>query len=126
VPKLPFNANGKVDERVLKEWVVSSAEDVCSHSNLSENEVLIAKIWSKVLNCSEANVGKESNFFELGGDSLGFLKMLASLEALIKRDSDISKLGENVSLIVKNPVLASVASFVQRINDGDLSQTRIV
>ncbi len=70
---LPLNANGKIDRRVLRDWLPSGDGTVqAAVSGASEPETelerRIAAIWSEALRAPE--VGRDVNLFALGGDSL--------------------------------------------------------
>jgi amino acid adenylation domain-containing protein len=73
---LPLFPNGKLNRRALPEpdatVRLSEAEYVAP---VTPAEVLLAEIWSEVLDVPE--IGVDDNFFELGGDSIRSLKVRA-------------------------------------------------
>ena len=69
---LPLTPNGKVDRRALPEPEVASA---LREPPRGETECALAAIWSEVLGV--AAVGRDDNFFGLGGDSILSLKVVA-------------------------------------------------
>ncbi|MFI5179411.1 MAG: amino acid adenylation domain-containing protein, partial [Vicinamibacterales bacterium] len=64
--RLPLTRNGKIDRDALPE--PEAAGGKATRAPQTEAEVAIAAIWSDVLRSDE--VGADSNFFELGGDSI--------------------------------------------------------
>lgn len=68
LPKLPLNANGKIDRQALpKPEDVKGAQRVTVAPRTPSEEV-IAAIWEEVL--KREGIGVEDNFFEFGGHSL--------------------------------------------------------
>ena len=72
LPRLPVNANGKLDRAALPE-PGRLRRDRVAPRNLAERG--LAAIWQEVLGTQE--VGVTDNFFELGGDSILTLKVVA-------------------------------------------------
>ena len=84
VQKIPLLPNGKVDRKQLKpikkeknHKELSSIESIAS---LSEVETQLTKIWQEVLNFSP--VHPEDNFFEIGGDSILSIQIIAKARKL--------------------------------------------
>lgn len=68
---LPLNAAGKVDKKKLIELQPSLVE--CEHAPdpvESRTEMEIASIWADALKLPVGSIGRSSNFFSLGGNSL--------------------------------------------------------
>ena len=78
--QLPLNSNGKVDRRHLPEpdWEVQHDQQryIAPQSPL---EQILVHIWSEVLNIQE--IGRTHNFFELGGDSIIGVRIVALARA---------------------------------------------
>ncbi len=75
----PMTTNGKIDRKVLhaiKDSVSLEKNIVSLESDLERD---IAQIWSEILKIDSGEIGRFSNFFELGGNSLLVIKMLAKL-----------------------------------------------
>ena len=72
--KLPLTANGKIDRSALPvpEQAKSATAFVAPRT---ENERLLAGIWSKVLRLRQVSVN--DNFFALGGDSILSIQIIA-------------------------------------------------
>ncbi|CAL9610774.1 Tyrocidine synthase 3 [Streptomyces sp. enrichment culture] len=67
VPRLPLNANGKVDTARLPAPVVSAP---ARSRQLSPEEEELARLWSEVLHRGAELIGPDSDFFDLGGTSI--------------------------------------------------------
>lgn len=74
---LPVNANGKIDAAALPDPGVRHAVTTAPQEPEGETEVRLAKIWREILQ-TEA-VGRHDDFFQIGGNSLGGLKMFARI-----------------------------------------------
>jgi pyochelin synthetase len=69
VDGLPLSANGKVDRATLASWLVQRAATTAGGAEAAgELEQRVAAIWADVLKVER--VGRDQNFYELGGDSL--------------------------------------------------------
>ncbi|WP_414441821.1 amino acid adenylation domain-containing protein [Burkholderia sp. 22PA0106] len=101
---LPLNANGKLDRAALRarlgDWLAQSVTSVAPASGESpegssaeaevqaadaprgETEQAIAAIWADVIGIELARIGRDCNFFEVGGDSLLGLKVVAKARKL--------------------------------------------
>ncbi|KAI8825575.1 uncharacterized protein EV422DRAFT_563406 [Fimicolochytrium jonesii] len=66
------NSNGKIDFKALTDMDIPQA---ARHEIFSDDEQLMATIWSETLNISARAIGKAQSFFELGGDSLSAIKL---------------------------------------------------
>lgn len=77
--KLPLTAHGKIDYRALPPPASARSElsTVFVAPSTLEEEVL-ANIWSEVLEIEP--VGRYDNFFDLGGDSILSIKVLAQIK----------------------------------------------
>lgn len=75
---LPLNNNGKLDVQALQAPEIKSTEGgEVSGVPQSPEEVLLAEVWSKVLNVEE--IGIHDNFFEMGGDSILTLLIVSEI-----------------------------------------------
>ncbi|KJZ75501.1 hypothetical protein HIM_05197 [Hirsutella minnesotensis 3608] len=71
---LPTNANGKVDRLALKTWLNRSAIARPAAGPVGKTETLMVHLWQKHLG-SEAVVGRDDDFFALGGNSISAIIM---------------------------------------------------
>lgn len=81
---LPVNTNGKLDKSLLPSVNNDHAEG--STPLASENERRVAAVWSDMLGAPLAELGGQSDFFVLGGDSVLAVRMVARLrESTVRR-----------------------------------------
>lgn len=88
---MPRTASGKTDRKVLREWykqvdaalidLLSSTETV-KRAPETPKEVHLRKLWSKVLNQDESKIGRDDEFFQIGGDSLSAMRLAATARDL--------------------------------------------
>jgi aspartate racemase len=76
VERLPLTPNGKLDRTALPAPVEAPAVAV-DETSWTATQRLLAQLWREVLDVPA--VGLDDNFFDLGGDSLGVLGVLAEL-----------------------------------------------
>lgn len=97
--KLPLNTNGKIDKKALTTnfKIVKHSNNIIEPSN-KEEEILL-NIFKKILNFDD--IGVTDNFFDLGGDSLGAMKI--QIEALS------NELTINYADIFKYPTVRELA-----------------
>jgi microcystin synthetase protein McyB len=102
ITEWPLTNNGKVDKkRLLNMLAQQPSAASLPPDNSIENKII--SIWSAVLNLS--NIQKEDDFFQIGGDSLNAIDIIAKInESLI---ADFS-----LSLIFDNPALGDFIEFI--------------
>ena len=72
-----MNSNGKMDIKALPEPEPGTSEEYVAPGN--EIEKQLVKIWSEILGTDEGVIGIDTNFFELGGQSLMAMKLISLL-----------------------------------------------
>lgn len=77
VPDLPTTPNGKLDRRALPDPVETGARRAVAAPLTTPRERDVARVWAEVLGVDE--VGADSGFFALGGDSILALKVASRL-----------------------------------------------
>ncbi|WP_183142086.1 non-ribosomal peptide synthetase [Pseudomonas cichorii] len=99
---LPLTANGKLDRRALPEPAEGEPSGESTQPPLGDTEQRLAQLWCQVLGC--AQVGRNDDFFALGGDSILSLQLIgmASRQGLKLQPRDV----------LKNPTLADMALCV--------------
>ncbi|MGJ5893097.1 non-ribosomal peptide synthetase [Streptomyces niveiscabiei] len=99
---LPLTANGKVDRAALAAWAESAA--VPSGGDTEPTgpvEELVAAVWRELLGAGR--VGRDDDFFALGGDSLLATRLVARL-----REAGLS--GARIAGLFTRPVLKEYAA----------------
>lgn len=100
----PINMNGKIDRKKLLSEDYSEAIDTdedCKPQN--ETEEQICRILEEILEIDE--VGRNSNFFEIGGHSLKAIELIVRIETLTSYKMSMSS-------IFKNPTAALIAKLI--------------
>ena len=87
---MPTNANGKVDRQALPVPQLGGRGLTGDGAPLNRVEQLLARIWSDVLNAD--NIGREDDFFILGGNSLSVVRMAADIRATCGVELPMSRL----------------------------------
>ncbi|TQN27789.1 non-ribosomal peptide synthase protein (TIGR01720 family)/amino acid adenylation domain-containing protein [Haloactinospora alba] len=78
LPELPLTRNRKVDRRALPEPAWAHGGDGPAHEEPETvTEEVIADTWCRVLN--QDRVGRADNFFDMGGDSVTNIRVVAEL-----------------------------------------------
>ncbi|MBO0719579.1 MAG: amino acid adenylation domain-containing protein, partial [Blastocatellia bacterium] len=75
--RLPFSPNGKVDRKALPALDRGSPPEDSYQAPRTEIEHVIAEIWGRALR--KERVGVDENFFELGGDSILSIQIVARM-----------------------------------------------
>ncbi len=104
--KLPVNANGKLDRKSLAQMTKGKplTEGNVINSALSftppktEDEKLLAIIWSDVLNRLPHQISIHDHFFELGGHSLSALHILIRMRLCLMAKLTLSDIFENPTI----------------------------
>jgi acyl carrier protein len=73
IDKIPLTPNGKIDRKVLPNPEISAGEEYIAPRN--ELEEKLVEIWAEVLEVDKELIGVNSNFFEIGGNSLSIIKV---------------------------------------------------
>lgn len=117
VDKLPLTANGKVDRGLMRSWLAApGANRRVGVEPADELEKRIAAVWGKSL--GGALVGRDQDFFELGGDSL-----LASQLAGRLREEIAEARGfyfdTLLRFMLEGPTVARMAERLRQANPAD-------
>jgi amino acid adenylation domain-containing protein len=115
---LPLTPNGKVDRRALSRLPVASAAAAPARAVLhTETERVLAALWATVLGVT--NVGREDDFFALGGHSL----RAAQLVARVREHAAVEL---PLRAIFESPRLAEQARLVDlALGAGNAGHARI-
>jgi acyl carrier protein len=69
----------------------------------TDDEITLARVWSELLNVEYERIGRDTSFFELGGDSISAIQLIA-----LAKKNGILNLTTN--LIFKRPTLRQLAA----------------
>lgn len=103
--ELPISPNGKVDRKALPVPAQSPTDGQGFAPVAPENdaECKVARIWQELL--SIAQIGRNSNFFDLGGHSLLLIRARNKLEQLFTKKIPIVEM-------FRRPTVRSLAEFL--------------
>jgi tyrocidine synthetase-3 len=90
---IPLTPNGKIDKKALPEPMIEEEKSYTAPRNSIEKRLV--QLWSGVLNLKEEDVGIESNFFQLGGNSLNATLIINKIQKEFKVDIDFKELLES-------------------------------
>ncbi|WP_046006384.1 non-ribosomal peptide synthetase [Pseudoalteromonas rubra] len=81
--RFPLTVNGKIDTASLLNQALNS-EIRCGTKPRTDTQIAIAHIWAEILSIEVNKIYLESNFFELGGNSLLMVKLSKMLDEQFK------------------------------------------
>ncbi len=80
IEKIPLTQNQKVNKKALPLPERSDYADKEIIPPSSEKEIQLQKIWAEILGIDKKEIGINSNFFELGGDSIRAIMLVVQYE----------------------------------------------
>lgn len=124
MPRLP---NGKLDRRALHPEVGQVQQSRSYEAPSTKAERSLAAIWSEVLGFSIEEIGRNTHFFEIGGDSLAAARVMGYIH---------EKLGAEIGMtqIFENPRLSMLGDCVSKLGkefgwsddaDADIDSTSL-
>ncbi|MCF2859282.1 amino acid adenylation domain-containing protein [Pseudoalteromonas sp. SMS1] len=104
---LPLSSNGKVDRKALPE--PSLPNQTTYQAPQGEREELLCQAWQQVLGHSQ--IGRDDNFFALGGDSILSLQIVAAMRQ--------HGFALSAKQVFEAPTIAQLASELSELSDAD-------
>ncbi|KAH7370161.1 hypothetical protein BKA65DRAFT_387194 [Rhexocercosporidium sp. MPI-PUGE-AT-0058] len=121
IPTIPLSASGKIDRKKLREMVsrLSLGELLSVSATITEGrppagiqELRMQDLWSSVLNASGRPISAEDSFFNLGGDSITAMRLVAvGLKAGLKI---------SVAEIFTHPILSDMALVAVEVSSENI------
>ncbi len=104
---LPLTTNGKVDKKALHAPDATLLQDEYI-APVTETEKILVQIWAKLLKFDSEAISVTANFFELGGDSLLIIRLIAEI------DQCGFLIGEKISVksVFENSILNSMSAYI--------------
>ncbi|WP_298422703.1 non-ribosomal peptide synthetase [uncultured Kordia sp.] len=113
--EIPLNTNGKVDRKVLLQSFDKTDSDD-EETVLNSNEAL-KKLWSELLMINTKEIDEDDNFFEIGGNSMTALSMIARLKESFDIDIELMAFFED-------PTIANLLTYFEK--DSEKSQLHLL
>ena len=119
ISRVPMTKSAKMDRDLLRKMVAGLSKEQLSHYMLlnaktlppsTDMEVLLQSLWSRILGIEAKAIGVNDNFFSLGGDSVGAMKLVAAARA--------EKITIAVANIFAAPVLSEMAIVAKAASSG--------
>jgi len=110
---LPLTANSKIDRKTLLSWLsLKKAENAATGQDEPENDLerRIAAIWAAVIGVK--SVGRNQDFFEIGGDSLLAAQLVGRLREAIPEAHPVF-FDSLLRLVLEGPTVAKLAAHLQ-------------
>jgi amino acid adenylation domain-containing protein len=104
MPQLP---NGKLNRRALLETRGELQQSGAYEPPASPTERTLAGIWAHVVDVPAERVGRQTDFFDIGGHSLSAMRVLARIKDLFRVELGLSE-------IFDEPRLQSTAAAIDR------------
>jgi amino acid adenylation domain-containing protein len=102
---IPLTPSGKVNRNMLPEPEFIAPKIQVLPGN--EIEEKLAAIWEEVLNIEKEALSMESNFFDIGGNSLRLIKVNAKIKEFFNKDIP-------VTTMFRLTTIRELAAFIQR------------
>ncbi|KAL6597675.1 hypothetical protein U3516DRAFT_787160 [Neocallimastix sp. 'constans'] len=115
INEIPITSNGKLDRRALPE---PSENDLIINEYIApetETEKQICQIYSEILNIEINKIGKTSDFYELGGDSLIAIRMISEIQ---------NKFLINIGMrdIINHSSIESLSQFIDEMKENEMQK----
>nr|QIW91877.1 NRPS [Phialomyces arenicola] len=123
VAHMPMNISGKLDRRAVHTLLTTVPagslgrymveEGVSKIAPSTEMEKVLQELWARMLGIAIHEVGADDNFFQVGGDSVTAMRIVAAT-------TQTSELQLTVSDIFQNPRLSDLARVLdERMNENE-------
>ncbi|MBO5333215.1 MAG: non-ribosomal peptide synthetase, partial [Clostridia bacterium] len=109
IEKMPLNQSGKLDRKALKNMDIAFGGTVVKEEPVTDTEKMICNLYEDVLRIDF--VGRNENFFTLGGTSLDMISILSENEL-----KDIS-----AAEFIAHPTPERLAEFLENQEDEEVS-----
>ncbi|MCL6296871.1 non-ribosomal peptide synthetase [Streptomyces kronopolitis] len=121
LPALPLSANGKVDRRAVQSMLASLAVTPreASEPPRGATEHSVAGLWAKLLGV--ASVGRDEDFFVLGGDSLLATRLVAAIHRALGVELPMRDVMRAPTVAGLSTLIEGLLSEAQNMTPGDQS-----
>jgi amino acid adenylation domain-containing protein len=121
IDKIPKNASGKTDRKAVRQFMMSEGNQIADAKSRSasktgkvdtDREAVVRKLWAAVLGVEAETIDRHDNFFDIGGDSISAMKLVATART--------ETLDLRVLDIFENPVLFKMAVVAKSLTRSAL------
>lgn len=115
VQEIPLDRNGKIDRKTLMSNITENLDSESEPVQEQSDGFNMTTLWAEVLEIARDKIGTNSNFFSLGGDSLGALK-------LVKAINDKYSVNLRLSEVIADPATPNsvLEAIEKRRSEGQL------
>jgi amino acid adenylation domain-containing protein len=116
VPEIPLTVNGKIDTGRLPDPFAATGSGTPPSAVPSDavGEAVVA-VWAETLGVDAAGLGQDSDFYQLGGNSLLMLSMIAGVCRSVVGPELEPRFLEHLGDIVGEPTVARVADIARAV-----------
>ena len=107
---IPMTRNGKVDKKALPAPEIDTECNYVAPRN--ELELKLQEIWSQALNINKDIIGIESNFFDIGGNSLKIISLIGEINKSLG-------IKLNISVFFLYPTLKQLSLYIELIRNNE-------
>lgn len=119
---LPLDQNGEVDVQKLKE-IIKSKTELSLIEGLSSTEQGVCEIYADLLMCSPSDLALDSDFFEMGGDSLKAGRLLSLLRRRFQVRMPIATLFQNSKICQIRNYIDEAQTTSKKLYDNEAETT---
>ncbi|MFT4060281.1 MAG: amino acid adenylation domain-containing protein [Legionella sp.] len=133
IDEVPLTAQGKVDKKALlkKEFSAISYTEYAPPTNIIHEKLIC--IYSELLNISPTDIGINTEFFDLGGNSISALHLIDKINqqfnikinfADIYEYANVKSLSEKITALLNNEIRLSGIDYT-KFNDNTLKIVKV-
>jgi amino acid adenylation domain-containing protein len=117
IEKIPLTPNGKIDKKALPEPNMMSREEYLPPAD--DIEIKLAGIWAELMGIEKDLIGKNANFFKMGGHSLKAIMLAARIHKELNVKIPLTD-------IFKTPTLKDLARCARERETGNFTAVESV
>ncbi len=109
---VPLTPNGKIDYKLLETLYTSEfneSENV--HDACDLVDPVVVEAFESILRCGGSGLKGDDDFFDLGGDSLAFMRLIALLE-------QTSRTTLSLRIAMENPTVSGLSTLISRAREA--------
>ncbi|QZY57306.1 non-ribosomal peptide synthetase [Crassaminicella profunda] len=116
--EIPLGISGKIDRsrlpKVHNDMMIPTTD--ANHFNEIEDEIV--RIWSLVLEIDDKSIGHKDEFYDLGGDSFGLIRMVFEITNRLLKAEDEEAFMDQIKDIYGNMTVGNIAKIIYEIREN--------